>query len=541
MDINFKRKAYSQMKEWKEKLADKYALLIEGARRVGKTHLVQEFVQKEYESAIFIDFSQKGRLVRESKKAFTEENDIEGTLERLQTLHRVSLISGRSCVVFDEVQRFPVAREAIKQLMKYGKYHYIETGSLLGIHENVKDIVIPSEEHKMKMFPLDFEEFLWALGADRTADRIRECFVEKKPMEWLHADTVKLARQYMVVGGMPQSVEAYCLGDDHRLEACEAAKREILSLYNADIGKYAKGYASKVRALFRHIPAALNTREKKFHLTDLDRNARMRRYENAFLWLSDAMIANIAYNSTNPDVGLEMNLEDTTFKCYSLDTGLLLTQAMAGTHDVDGRLLRGVLYDKLGVNEGMFFENYVAQALVSRGYDLLFHSRWLSRSCVSRLARQASSCKPRYEVCRLYRRLRDGCRHHLSAILHDTLPLAQSGTLGYMATATFRRIEPSRRCSPWLARHSSVSCPGSNPSRTEPRRKQPRLRQLSLFLSRRTLTYYKSRTSEFWNLMCGCDVMTASLLCFMDSCRVRAVNYIVEFSFELIVGWNHRG
>ena len=127
MDINFKRKAYSQMKEWKEKLADKYALLIEGARRVGKTHLVQEFVQKEYESAIFIDFSQKGRLVRESKKAFTEENDIEGTLERLQTLHRVSLISGRSCVVFDEVQRFPVAREAIKQLMKYGKYHYIET------------------------------------------------------------------------------------------------------------------------------------------------------------------------------------------------------------------------------------------------------------------------------------------------------------------------------------------------------------------------------------------------------------------------------
>ena len=375
MDINFKRKAYSQMKEWKEKLADKYALLIEGARRVGKTHLVQEFVQKEYESAIFIDFSQKGRLVRESKKAFTEENDIEGTLERLQTLHRVSLISGRSCVVFDEVQRFPVAREAIKQLMKYGKYHYIETGSLLGIHENVKDIVIPSEEHKMKMFPLDFEEFLWALGADRTADRIRECFVEKKPMEWLHADTVRLARQYMVVGGMPQSVEAYCLGDDHRLEACEAAKREILSLYNADIGKYAKGYASKVRALFRHIPAALNTREKKFHLTDLDRNARMRRYENAFLWLSDAMIANIAYNSTNPDVGLEMNLEDTTFKCYSLDTGLLLTQAMAGTHDVDGRLLRGVLYDKLGVNEGMFFENYVAQALVSRGYDLLFHSR----------------------------------------------------------------------------------------------------------------------------------------------------------------------
>ena len=371
----FKRKAYSQILEWKNKLADRYALLIEGARRVGKTHLVLEFVRNEYESYIFIDFSRKGRIVEESKKAFTEEADIRGTLERLQTIHRVSLTPGRSCVVFDEVQRFPTAREAIKQLMEYGKYHYIETGSLLGIHENVKDIVIPSEEHKMKMFPLDFEEFLWAVGAERTAAAIRECFEAQKPMGWLHADAVKLARQYMVVGGMPQSVEAYCGGDDHRLEDCERAKREILSLYEADIGKYAKGYASKVRALFRHIPAALNTREKKFHISDIDKNARMRRYENSFLWLGDAMVANIAYNATNPDVGLEMNIEDSLFKCYLLDTGLLLTQAMAGANDIDGRFLRGVLYDKLGINEGMFFENYVAQVLTSRGYDLLFYSR----------------------------------------------------------------------------------------------------------------------------------------------------------------------
>lgn len=372
---NLKRKAYSQMLEWKSKLADRYALLIEGARRVGKTHLVQEFAHNEYASSIYIDFSLKNRLVQESKKAFTEEDDIKGTLERLQTIHRVSLKPGKSCVVFDEVQRFPIAREAIKPLLEYGKYHYIETGSLLGIRENVKDIVIPSEEHKMKMFPLDFEEFLWALGADRTADAIREGFTKKQPLGWLHDEAVKLARQYMVVGGMPQSVIAYCQGDDHRLEHCEATKREILSLYEADIGRYARGYASKVRALFRHIPAALNTREKKFHLADIDRNARMRRYENAFLWLGDAMVANIAYNSTNPDVGLEMNIEDSLFKCYSVDTGLLLTQAMAGADDVDGRLLRGVLYDKLGINEGMFFENFVAQMLSSSGYDLLFHSR----------------------------------------------------------------------------------------------------------------------------------------------------------------------
>ena len=190
MKNSFKRKLYDQMLDWKNKLADRYALLIEGARRVGKTHLVREFVQNEYETSIFIDFSRKGRLVQESKKAFTEENDIEGTLERLQTIHHVSLIPGKSCVVFDEVQRYPVAREAIKQLMEYGKYHYIETGSLLGIHENVKDIVIPSEEHKMKLYPLDFEEFLWALGADRKASAIQECFMDGRPMGWLHDEAI---------------------------------------------------------------------------------------------------------------------------------------------------------------------------------------------------------------------------------------------------------------------------------------------------------------------------------------------------------------
>ena len=152
-------------------------------------------------------------------------------------------------------------------------------------------------------------------------------------------------------------------------------KREILRLYVKDIGKYAKGYAPKVRAIFRHIPSALNSKEKKFRLADLDANARMRRYENAFLWLSDAMVANIAYNSTDPSVGLELNLESSLFKCYFADTGLLVSQSMTGEKEIDGRVLRGILYDKLGINEGMFFENYVAQALVSAGHELLFHSK----------------------------------------------------------------------------------------------------------------------------------------------------------------------
>ena len=372
----FKRKAYREILDWKERLADKTALLVEGARRVGKTYLVSRFMREEYESCIYIDFSAKGKQVRAYKRAFAECDDVANLLERLQLLAGVTLVPGRSCVVFDEVQRYPPAREAIKQLVKYGTYHYIETGSLLGIHENVKDIVIPSEEHSIKLHPLDFEEFLWACGNSNLADYIRTCYEERRPLgKDIHEKAIDLARQYMVVGGMPQSVEAYLRGGDHRLEAAESMKQEILHLYMQDIGKYAKGYAPKVRAIFRHIPGALHSKEKKFRLADLSVNARMRRYENAFLWLSDAMVANIAYNSTDPNVGLDMSLEDSLFKCYAADTGLLVSQSMTGARDVDGRLLRGILYDKLGINEGMFFENFVAQSLVARGYELLFHSR----------------------------------------------------------------------------------------------------------------------------------------------------------------------
>jgi len=374
--IEFKRKAYREILGWKKSLADKTALLIEGPRRVGKTHLVKRFAQQEYESSIYIDFSAKGKQIRAYRRAFEECDDIADLLERLQIQSGVRLVPGKSCVIFDEVQRYPAAREAIKQLVEYGKYHYIETGSLLGIKENVKDIVIPSEEHAIRLYPIDFEEFLWANGNSLLADHIRKCYAEGQSLgEDLHAKAKALARQHMVVGGMPQSVEVFLKGGDQRLEAAEAMKREILRLYVQDIGKYAKGYAPKVRAIFRHIPGALNSKEKKFRLSDLDANARMRRYENAFLWLSDAMVVNIAYNSTDPAVGLEMSLESSLFKCYSADTGLLVSQSMTGEKEIDGRVLRGILYDKLGVNEGMFFENYVAQALVSAGHELLFHSR----------------------------------------------------------------------------------------------------------------------------------------------------------------------
>lgn len=394
-EIEFARNAYSDMREWKRTLAGKTALLLEGARRVGKTHLVKKFAREEYASHVYIDFSAKGAPTRACKRAFEECADVGDLLERLQLLAETTLVPGKSCVVFDEVQRYPPAREAIKQLVEYGRYHYIETGSLLGINENVKDIVIPSEEHAVKMHPLDFGEFLAAMGDAKLAAAIRDCHAEGRPLgKDLHEKAKSLGRQHMVVGGMPQAVAAYLTGGEHRLEAAEAMKQEILRLYAQDIGKFAKGYAPKVRAIFRHIPGALNSREKRFRLADLDVNARMRRYENAFLWLSDAMVANLAYNSTDPAIGLGMSLESSLFKCYMADTGLLVSLAMTGDKSTDSRVLRGLLYDRLGINEGMFLENYVAQALASRGHELLFHSRTSPAMEIDFLIRQGIKVCP---------------------------------------------------------------------------------------------------------------------------------------------------
>lgn len=229
--FDFKRKAYGEMLDWKQRLAGKYALLVEGARRTGKTYLVRRFVEAEYDSHIFIDFSKSDRRTRDAKAAFAQSNGIADLVTRLELIYLVKMVPGRSCLVFDEVQRFPPAREAIKHLVEYGRYHYIETGSLVGIRENVKDILVPSEEHPLKLHPLDFEEFLDAAGASMVKDAIRGRFEERKPMgPGAHGTAMDLFRQYLVVGGMPQSVEAYVGSEEPDLEASDAAKREILHL-----------------------------------------------------------------------------------------------------------------------------------------------------------------------------------------------------------------------------------------------------------------------------------------------------------------------
>ena len=371
------RKAYEEISDWKRNLSGKYALLVEGARRVGKTYLVRQFIAKEYESSIFIDFSLADDRVTKAKKAFAQASGIPDLLMRLQLIFETKLIEGRSCVVFDEVQLFPTARERIKSLVAHGKYHYIETGSLVGIRENVKDILIPSEEHGIKIHPLDFEEFLDAMGQSMLKEHIRAAFEKDEPiLSELHDRAMRFFRLYMVVSGMPQSVLAYLEAKEgEELEASESAKREILRLYEADIGKYAHGYASKVRAIHRMIPSALRRHEKKFHLAAISPDARMRRYENAFLWLDDARVANIAYNATSPDLGIGMSMDSSSFKCYSADTGLLITQSMGNGRKTDLRILRGILHENLGLDEGMFFENVIAQTLTARGESLFFYSR----------------------------------------------------------------------------------------------------------------------------------------------------------------------
>ena len=373
----FDRKVYAQLLDWKRRLAGKYALLLEGARRVGKTCVLKRFAENEYKSFIYIDFSMSDKRTSDARGAFGEARDIPDLLLRLQLIFETRLVEGKSCLIFDEVQRFPVAREAIKHLVAHGKFHYIESGSLVGIKENVRDIVIPSEEHKVKMFPLDFAEFLDATGHVLVKEELQRCGIDKTaPLAELHRGALDLFRLYMVVGGMPQSVSAFVSADeDDGIYASEDAKREILSLYEDDIGKYAKGYASKVWDVFRMVPSALNRHERKFHLADISPDARMRRYENAFLWLEDAMIVNTARNAFNPNLEMDMNIDSSSFKCYLLDTGLLVTMAMGAGKATDPRILRGLLHGNLGINQGMFFENAVAQELVAQGDELRFYSR----------------------------------------------------------------------------------------------------------------------------------------------------------------------
>ena len=365
-----KRKIYDSMRKWKEENG-RTALLIDGARRVGKSYIAQEFAKKEYKSYILIDFN---RAPAEITDLFVHYlNDLNMLFLYLSNFYGVKLYERESLIIFDEVQLFPKARAAIKYLVEDGRYDYVETGSLMTIKKNVADIVIPSEERLMKMYPLDFEEFLWALDNDTLMDFIRLCFEEKKPMgQVLHRKAMDYFRQYLIVGGMPQAVKTY--RDSHDFDQVDRVKRDILELYRADIIKHAEGYQMKVAQIFDDIPAQLQKHDTKFKFSSLKKEARFREYEDALFWLSDAMITNICYNSTAPNIGLKLNMDRMTLKCYMADTGLLISHAFDENGLVSEEIYKKLLFDKLEVNKGMIMENIVAQMLTASGHKLYFYS-----------------------------------------------------------------------------------------------------------------------------------------------------------------------
>ena len=366
-----KRKIYQQLVEWKEQRQGEVALLIEGARRIGKSYIVEEFGRNEYDSYLLVDFNKAPQMVHEWFDLYLE--DLDTLFLYLSQHYHVKLHERRSLIILDEIQLCKRARAAIKFLVADGRYDYIETGSLVSIKKNTEGIVLPSEERSLKMYPMDFEEFLWATGNETLMDLIRKMYEDHKPMgQVFHRQAMDVFRKYMIVGGMPQAVKKYIETKD--FDAVDEAKRDILTIYRNDIFNYAGDQADKVASIFDQIPSQLSKHEKKFRLSALKPGAKYRDWDDAFFWLKDARIANICYNSTEPNIGLKLNEERTTLKCYMNDTGLLISHAFDERGIVSSDIYRKLLLEKLEVNEGMFMENMVAQMLTSSGHNLYFFS-----------------------------------------------------------------------------------------------------------------------------------------------------------------------
>lgn len=367
-----KRKIYDKLVQWKREKDGTTALLIEGARRIGKSYIAEEFARNEYESYILIDFSKAPSRVKGWFDEYLE--DVDTLLQNIQLHYKKNLTRRKSLIIFDEVQKCPRAREAIKTLVADHRFDYLETGSLISIKKNVENIVIPSEEEGIDMFPMDFEEFLWAMGNEMLMPYIRQQFEKQKPMGDFHRDAMHYFRQYMIVGGMPQAVAEYVQSKD--FNKVDSIKRQILQLYKNDIKKYAGSATARVSAIYDAIPGQLQKHEKKFTLSALRDDARMREYDSAFFWLDDAKIVNVCYNTTAPNIGLQLNEDRTMLKCYFCDTGLLISLAFNARGIVSNEIYQKLMFDKLEINEGMLVENIVAQMLKASGKKLYFFSNY---------------------------------------------------------------------------------------------------------------------------------------------------------------------
>lgn len=370
----FKRKIYDKLVDWKNKSAGEKAILIEGARRIGKSTIAEEFGKNEYKSYLLIDFNDVSGVVTDAFERYL--SDLDTFFMILSTEYNVTLYPSESLIIFDEVQKFPKARQSIKKLVKDGRFDYIETGSLISIKENVKDITIPSEERQLKMYPMDFEEFCWALNEENMAKYIRDCFDNKKPLEDdFHHKAMLLFKQYMLVGGMPMSVSKY-LENNRNFAESDLEKRDILTLYKNDINRADAKYRSKVSSIYEQIPAFLSQHEKRVRLSNIEEKSSFPMYEDTFYWLASSMICNECFKCNDPNVGLSFNEDRTYIKCYMGDTGLLVSHTFSENEIADGELYRQILHDNLSINEGMLFENAIAQCLAANGYPLFFYTSY---------------------------------------------------------------------------------------------------------------------------------------------------------------------
>lgn len=347
---------------------------MEGARRIGKSTVVEEFAKAEYKSYILIDFARTSEVVK--GYFYQHLNDLDTFYMLLSVQYGVQLYERDSIIILDEVQLFPKAREAIKYLVADGRYDFIETGSLISIKENVKDIVIPSEERHIKMHPLDFEEFCWAMGEKPIINYIRDCFCKQVPLERsLHDKAMLLFKQYLLVGGMPMSIAAFLEGRKDFGRA-DLEKRDILELYRSDIMKIKAQYRAKILTIFDEIPGLLSRHEKRVVLSHIVPSSTAEQYEETFFWLADSMIVNECRRTNDPNVGLSLNESDAYIKCYLGDTGLLVSHAFDENELLIDEVYKQILSGKLGLNEGMLYENAISQMLVANGHRLFFYTHY---------------------------------------------------------------------------------------------------------------------------------------------------------------------
>ena len=366
----FKRKIYQEMLDWKNSSQGKTALLIEGARRVGKSTVVEEFAKKEYDSYILIDFGAATSSIRD---LFLDLSDLNYLFLQLQLQSRVDLHERRSLIVFDEVQLFPPARQAIKYLVRDGRYDYIETGSLISIKKNVAGILIPSEEHRISMYPMDYEEFSWAVGDESSTKIMLELYSSGRPLgDAAMRRMLRQFRLYMLVGGMPQAVSAYL--ESNNLRIVDEKKREIIDLYENDFRKVDP--SGRLSILFDSIPGELAKNSSRFHISSFLPQSRPgdKSVLESISELASSKTVLVAYNSNNPSVGLSATRDIDKFKLYLADTGLFVTLAFKDSTFTDNLIYQNLLGDKLSVNLGYVYENVVAQMLTAKGDSLVYHT-----------------------------------------------------------------------------------------------------------------------------------------------------------------------